>query len=44
MRNGAPVKGAGDSTVEVEFTPPDARCNLPGIYFLLGQQVIQSVR
>jgi hypothetical protein len=42
-QNGAPVKGAGDLTAEVLFTATDARSNLPGIYFLLGEQVIQSV-
>jgi hypothetical protein len=44
MRNGTSVKGAGDSTAEVEFAQSDARFNLPSIYFLLGQQVIQSIR
>ena len=41
--NGVPVKGAGDSSAEVLFTPTDARYNLPSIYFLLGEQVILSV-
>ena len=38
------VRGAGDSTAEVLFTDDDPRFNLPSIYFLLGEQVIQSVR
>src|SRR6185503_8879694 len=41
--NGVPVKGAGDLTAEVLFTASDARCNLPSIYFLLGEQVIESI-
>ena len=41
--NGSLVKGAGDSTAEVLFTATDARSNLPSIYFLLGEQVIESV-
>ena len=44
LRDGSPVKGAGDSTAEVELAQSDARFNLPSIYFLLGQQVIQSIR
>ena len=42
-QNGVPVKGAGDTTAEVLFTASDARCNLPSIYFLLGEQVIESI-
>src|SRR6185503_4415308 len=42
-QNGVLVKGAGDSTAEVLFTDTDARSNLPSIYFLLGEQVIESV-
>jgi hypothetical protein len=42
-RNGTPVQGAGDSQTEVVLPASDPRFNLPAIYFLLGQQVIQSV-
>lgn len=38
------VRCAGDSTAEVLFTDDDPRFNLPSIYFLLGEQVIESVR
>jgi hypothetical protein len=38
------VRGAGDTNAEVVFPASDPRFNLPSIYFLLGQQVIQSVR
>lgn len=44
QRNGSPVRGAGDTNGEVVFDSGDPRFNLPSIYFLLGQQVIQSVR
>lgn len=43
LRDGLRVKGAGDSTTEVLFTASDLRFNLPSIYFLLGEQVIESV-
>jgi hypothetical protein len=39
-----PVRGAGDLSAEVLFTAADPKFNLPSIYFLLGEQVIQSVR
>lgn len=42
-RDGVPVKGAGDLTTEVLFTATDSKFNLPSIYFLLGEQVIESV-
>ena len=42
-RNGVAVKGAGDSTTGVLFTSSDSKFNLPSIYFLLGEQVIESV-
>ena len=37
---GSPVKGAGSTDVEVGFSAQDARYNLPAIYTLLGQQVL----
>ena len=37
-----PVRGAGDMTAEVLFTADDPRFNLPSIYFLLGEQVINE--
>jgi len=43
-RQGVVVKGAGDLNSEVLFSATDANFNLPSIYFLLGQQVIESVR
>jgi hypothetical protein len=42
-RNGAPVQGAGDTSAEVIYPASDARFNLPSIYFLLGEQAINSV-
>jgi hypothetical protein len=42
-RNGTPVKGAGDTNVEVIFPASDPRFNLPSIYFLLGHQAIERV-
>jgi hypothetical protein len=43
-RNGTPVNGAGDTSSDVIFPASDPRFNLPSIYFLLGKEVIQSVR
>jgi hypothetical protein len=43
-RDGSPVQGAGDTNGEVVFASSDPRFTLPSIYFLLGQQVVQSVR
>ena len=43
-RNGSWIRGAGDTNGEVVFGSSDPKFNLPSIYFLLGQQVIQSVR
>jgi hypothetical protein len=42
-QNGTPVQGAGDTESEMIFPASDPRFNLPAIYFLLGEQVIQSV-
>lgn len=44
QRRGAAVQGAGDTTGEVQYPVTDARFVLPSIYFLLGRQVIQSVK
>jgi hypothetical protein len=41
---GTPARGAGDTNCEVGFLPNDPRFNLPAIYFLVGQQVIKSMR
>jgi hypothetical protein len=43
-KNDEPVHGAGDTTVEVIFPASDPRSRLPSIYFLLGPQIILSVR
>jgi hypothetical protein len=43
-QGGMQVQGAGDTNGEVIFPSSDPRFTLPSIYFLLGQQVIQSVR
>jgi hypothetical protein len=42
-RNGTAIQGAGDTQTEVVLPASDPRFNLPAIYFLLGQQVVQSV-
>lgn len=42
-QNGTLVKGAGNTEAEVIVPTSDPRFNLPAIYFLLGEQVIQSV-
>lgn len=42
-RNGTPVQGAGDTEGDVVFPASDPRFHLPSIYFLIGQQVIESV-
>jgi hypothetical protein len=42
-QKGISVSGAGDSQSEIVFAASDPRSGLPSIYFLLGQQVIQSV-
>ena len=41
---GTPAKGAGDIGNEVGFMAGDPCFNLPSIYFLLGRQVIKSMR
>ena len=41
---GTPAKGAGDTGNEVGYEPTDACFNLPSIYFLLGRQVVKSMR
>ena len=41
---GKRVRGAGDLESEVSFAEEDPRFNLPSIYFLLGQQVIKSMK
>lgn len=41
---GTPAKGAGDTESEVGFMAGDPCFNLPSIYFLLGRQVIKSLR
>ena len=44
VRGGMAVRGAGDTDAEVVFAAADPRFNLPSVYFLLGRQVIKSVR
>lgn len=44
MFNGKRIQGAGDTTTEVSYEEGDPRCNLPSIYFLLGQHTIKSMR
>lgn len=39
-----PVKGAGDMSHDVGFVSTDPCFNLPSIYFLVGRQVIKSMR
>ena len=41
---GKRVRGAGDVASEVSFAEDDPRFNLPSIYFLLGRQVIKSMK
>ena len=43
-RSGSAIRGAGDTNGEVVFSSSDPKYNLPSIYFLLGRQVVQSVR
>jgi len=44
MRGSVPIRGAGNRDGEVVLVSSDPRFNLPSIYFLLGQQVIESVQ
>ena len=41
---GQPVRGAGDTSHDIGFVSTDPCFHLPSIYFLLGQQVIKSMR
>jgi hypothetical protein len=41
---GKRVRGAGDAESEVSFAESDPRFNLPSIYFLLGREVIKSMK
>lgn len=41
---GQPAKGAGDTSHDIGFLSTDPCFNLPSIYFLLGQQVIKTMR
>ena len=43
-KNGRQIRGAGDTASEVSYDENDPRCNLPSIYFLLGQASIKSIR
>jgi hypothetical protein len=42
-QNGKAVRGAGDTQAEIIIPASDPRYELPAIYFLLGQQAIESV-
>ena len=44
IKNGKRIRGAGDTRSEVSYEEDDPRYNLPGIYFLLGRESIQSVK
>lgn len=43
-KQGIEFNGAGDSNIDISFQTGDPKSNLPAIYFLLGEQVIKSVK